>query len=140
VRCLARALEDEVAQFERLFPGRIQLPSTPSPSLKLIPSWNGEFIFKHLVRALIFDGLQNAGPSAKVSLRLRRDRDMLRLSVEGVGQCNEDEFLARIRHPKRVKYLLDSLGGRLEAAPNGILIRVPVMTCASIETIIEEVP
>jgi hypothetical protein len=134
--CLVRALEEEIAQFKRLFPDRIQSISTSISTLRFIPSWNVEFIFRLLVRTVIFDGLQSAEPKSRVSLRMRRDRDMLRLSVDGSSPCTEGEFLARISHPRRLKCLLSSLGGRLESGPKGIALRIPVLACASTESIL----
>jgi len=131
--CLVRVVDHEIASVAACFPDRAGQISRGVISLDVLPSWTSVFIFGLVVRTLLNDAVHHTTPGTRLSVRFRQDREMLRFGIDGAGHCSESELLSRIPDPKRFRSLIASLSGRVESAPNGISIRMPVIACASIE-------
>lgn len=131
--CLVRTLDRELASVAAAYPERAAQISRGFVSLDIFPTWTAVFIFGLVVRILIHDAIQNTDQSTRLSVRFRRDREMLRFGIDGAGQSNEEALMGRICNPNRFRSLVSALSGRVESAPNGISIRMPVVACASLE-------
>jgi hypothetical protein len=128
--CLIRFLEREIARLKTLFPERVGRMDCSAVAVDLIPSWSSACIFGLIARILLEDAVRQT-PKAWLSVWLNRDEEILRFGIDGAGKCGEAALMQRISSPGRCRALVSSLSGRIEAAGNGISVRIPVIaiTC-----------
>ncbi len=129
----ASILDEEIACVGAMFPDRQGQIRRTAVTVDFFPSWTATHIFGLIARTLVRDAIRNSEPDAMLSVRLRQDRATLRFGIDGVGGCTEPELMARIAHPKRFLALVHSLSGRIESAPNGITIQMPVIACSRLD-------
>jgi hypothetical protein len=129
----ASILDEEIAYVGAMFPHRQGQIRRTAVTIDFFPSWTATHIFGLIARTLVRDAIWNTEPDARLFVRLRQDRAMLRFRIDGVGGCTEPELMSRIAHPRRFLALVCSLSGRIESAPNGITIRMPIIACSRLD-------
>jgi hypothetical protein len=129
----AHVLDKEIQSVAMLFPNRRNQIVRRAVAVDFRSSWTAAYIFGSLARTMVTDAIRQTSPETGLSVRLRQDREILRFGIDGAGSCAEAELMNRIAHPRRFRALVSSLSGRIESAPNGITIWMPVMACSQLE-------
>ncbi len=125
--CLTLLLEREIGWLKAAYPERVGRIDRAFVELDLVPSWSSACIFGLIVRIFLEDAIRQIAPQSKLLVRLHRDDDVLHFGIGGTGKCSGQDFMQRIPAPGRCGALLSSLSGRIEAAAQGVTVKIPVL-------------